>query len=75
MMLWIEKHRIDTTLARDDTYAVEEQSAEERKEMKISLPPVSIPFTTEDEKPQEGDKLQVVHDNANEINVALALPS
>ncbi|KAK1740163.1 hypothetical protein QTG54_009113 [Skeletonema marinoi] len=53
MMLWIEKHRMSTMRAYDVDRAAE------RKAMKISLPPVNIPFSREDETPQ-GDKLQVV---------------
>eukprot|EP00986_Skeletonema_menzelii_P013322 scaffold7658_cov140-Skeletonema_menzelii.AAC.12 len=53
IMLWIEKHR----MSEMRTYDVDR--AAERTAMKISLPPVSIPFSREDETPQ-GDKLQVV---------------
>ena len=53
LMLWIEKHRMSEMRAHD----VDRDA--ERMAMKISLPPVSIPFSREDETPQ-GDKLQVV---------------
>ncbi len=53
IMLWIEKHRMSEMRAHD----VDRDA--ERMAMKISLPPVSIPFSREDETPQ-GDKLQVV---------------
>jgi hypothetical protein len=53
MMLWIEKRRMSTMRVYDVDRAAE------RKAMKISLPPVNIPFSREDETPQ-GDKLQVV---------------
>ena len=54
-MLWIEKHRMSEMRAHD----IDRDAETERMAMKISLPPVSIPFSKEDETPQ-GDKLQVV---------------
>jgi len=56
MMLWVEKHRMTTMRA----YDVAVERAAERKAMKISMPAVSIPFSTEDETPQGENKLQVV---------------
>ncbi len=55
ILLWIEKHR---SISEMRTYN-DVDSAEERMAMKISMPPVSIPFCREDETPQ-GDQLQVV---------------
>lgn len=53
MMMWIEKHR----MARMRDVG----SAAERKAMKISMPPMSVPFSEEDETPQgEENKIQVV---------------
>ena len=55
MMLWIEKHRLANVRSRK---AVDDVK---RKELNVSLPPVSMPFSTEDETPQEEvAKLQVV---------------
>mmetsp|Transcript_8081 Transcript_8081/g.11654 ORF Transcript_8081/g.11654 Transcript_8081/m.11654 type:complete len:136 (-) Transcript_8081:112-519(-) len=54
ILLWIEKHR-----SMSEMRAYDVDRAEERMAMKISLPDVSIPFSREDETPQQ-DKLQVV---------------
>lgn len=55
MMLWIEKHRLANVRSRKVVDDVK------RKELNVSLPPVSMPFSTEDETPQEEVvKLQVV---------------
>ena len=56
LMLWIEKHR---SMTETEMRAHNMNSDAEIMAMTISVPPVSIPCSKQDETPQ-GDKLQVV---------------